>query len=718
MPSDYDDPLTRPLALGNEPRSLTQRALRFLAFLMLVPLLPVALLLLPTLLLGAALYAAVFHPAMLQGLPRDIRFVVRLVRATRQLKQRLARSGGTFTTADYWAETVSAHGAKEALIFEGHSFSYLDVDRESNRVARWAMGEGVQARDTVALFCANRPEHLFIWLGLAKLGAATTLVNSALRGASLRHSLQQCAVRLILFDGASAAALAPLAAEDGDATDALRFVCVDADQTPAFATALALPDDAPTPPRAVRAACRSTDTLLHIFTSGTTGLPKAARLNHIRFFSAIVLPHMFDLRPTDRLYCCLPMCHTAAVGALSICWWLGAPMVLARKFSASRFWRDCAESGATVVQYVGELCRYLLHAPPGEYDTRHRVRVAFGNGLRPEVWPGFVRRFGIAQVAEVYASTEGNANLANTVGREGAVGFISPLLARMYPVRIVRLVDSDGDGGGDGELLRGRDGRCVLCQPGEVGELLGRVDQSDASRNFAGYTDERATRRKLVRDVLARGDCWFRSGDLVRLDAEGFVYFADRMGDTFRYKGENVSTAEVGAAIGRIAALRLQHCLVYGVRVPGVDGRVGMAALLPEAGGALQAARRHAPALSAVHTHPTHTRSPARLAQSRRPPWHLASVRTAPPIDLAALFEGLDAELPHYAQPRFVRLLRSPDAIELTLTFKPKRQQLVADGFRPAPAGDVYLRDAAARTFVPLDEKTLRALGEGKFALQ
>ena len=325
MPSDYDDPLTRPLALGNEPRSLTQRALRFLAFLMLVPLLPIALLLLPTLLLGAALYAAVFHPAMLQGLPRDIRFVVRLVRATRQLKQRLARSGGTFTTADYWAETVSAHGAKEALIFEGHSFSYLDVDRESNRVARWAMGEGVQARDTVALFCANRPEHLFIWLGLAKLGAATTLVNSALRGASLRHSLQQCAVRLILFDGASAAALAPLAAEDGDATDALRFVCVDADQTPAFATALALPDDAPTPPRAVRAACRSTDTLLHIFTSGTTGLPKAARLNHIRFFSAIVLPHMFDLRPTDRLYCCLPMCHTAAVGALSICWWLGAP---------------------------------------------------------------------------------------------------------------------------------------------------------------------------------------------------------------------------------------------------------------------------------------------------------------------------------------------------------------------------------------------------------
>lgn len=673
-----DDPLARPLALGSGMPSATKTVVLLVALPFVMLFLPLFLILLIMVLSVLLPYAALFHRNMLRGLPRDVRFVIRLVKATRQLKQRLSRSNGTFTTADYWAETVAAHGPREALIFEGNSYTYTEVDRASNRMAHWAMGQDITAGSTVALLCANRPEHLFTWLGLAKIGAATTLINNSLRGSSLRHALRQCAVRLVLFDGASADALAPLANEpDAVGTRAIRpllFICIDAHQTPAFATALHLPVDATAPPASLRTACRSTDTLLHIFTSGTTGLPKAARLNHIRFFSAIVLPHMFDLRSTDRLYCCLPMCHTAAVGSLSICWWLGAPMILAPKFSASRFWRDCAENGATVVQYVGELCRYLVHAPPSPHDKAHRVRVAFGNGLRPEVWPKFVKRFGVRQIAEVYASTEGNANLANTVGKEGAIGFISPLLARMYPVRIARLApraadESGGEEGGAGELLRAADGRCVLCRPGEVGELLGLVDQSDASRNFAGYTDAEATRRKLVRSVLRHGDCWFRTGDLVRTDADGFVYFADRMGDTFRYKGENVSTAEVAAAIGALPALRLQHCLVYGVSVPHVDGKVGMAALLPEV--------------------------------------------DAPPLDMAAFFTGLDEQLPHYAQPRFVRVLTSPDEIEMTLTFKPKRHQLVADGFAPATSGGVYVRDADARAYVPLDEPMRQALVDG-----
>jgi acyl-CoA synthetase (AMP-forming)/AMP-acid ligase II len=259
------------------------------------------------------------------------------------------------------------------------------------------------------------------------------------------------------------------------------------------------------------------------------------------------------------------MCHTAAVGALSICWWLGIPLVLAPRFSASTFWSECAQHGVTVVQYVGELCRYLLATPPSPHDSAHRVRLALGNGLRPDVWPRFKARFGIERVAELYASTEGNANLANTEDKEGAVGFISPLLAPVYPVRLVRLADSSAAGG---EIARGPNGLALLCGGGEAGELLGLVNQRDAARNFAGYTDVTATRRKLVRDVLKRGDCWFRTGDLLRTDDEGFVYFVDRMGDTFRYKGENVSTAEVAAAIGAIRPLRLAQCVVYGVQLP------------------------------------------------------------------------------------------------------------------------------------------------------
>ena len=446
---------------------------------------------------------------------------------------------------------------------------------------------------------------------------AATLLNTSLRGDSLRHALQQCSIGLVLFDGPSSAVLAPLAAAAGatatraaaetsakraaataaaaEASGAgdglgpaagattdgggrveaegeappLRFVCLDAAATPPFASPLELqPACAPScaaRARAARAGCRSSDTLLHIFTSGTTGLPKAARLNNIRFFSAIVLPHLFDLTASDRFFTCLPMCHTAAVGALSMCWWLGIPLVLAPRFSASTFWSECAQHGVTVVQYVGELCRYLLATPPSPHDRAHRVRLALGNGLRPDVWPRFKARFGIERVAELYASTEGNANLANTEGKEGAVGFISPLLAPVYPVRLVRLADSSAAGG---EIARGPNGLALLCGGGEAGELLGLVNQRDAARNFAGYTDATATRRKLVRDVLKRGDCWFRTGDLMRTDDEGFVYFVDRMGDTFRYKGENVSTAEVAAAIGAIRPLRLAQCVVYGVQLP------------------------------------------------------------------------------------------------------------------------------------------------------
>ena len=609
------DPLDVPLAaLAPPPPWTWRRCVLFALACVSLPLwLPIALTIITCFtfvgtpaLLG---WLALTRPKLLRGLPRDVRFIARLIMATRQLNTRMKRTRGEFTTADYFDEVVARHGGKPALVFEGVTHTYAQIDAEANRVAAWAAHRGLQAGDAVALLCGNRPEHLFCWLGLAKRGVATTLIPTALRGDSLTRALRECGVLLVLFEASAAGQLAPLVeAAAVIEPRPLRFVCLDALEAPSWAEALSLPAVAAAPQPGARSACRTTDTLVHIFTSGTTGLPKAARLTHLRFFSAIVLPYMFGLQPTDKLYCCLPMCHTAAIGAFSICWWLGIPLVLARKFSASTFWRDVARQECTIVQYVGELCRYLVHAPHSEHERTHRVRLFFGNGLRPDVWPRLVSRFGIPTIGEVYASTEGNANLANTENRPGAVGFISPLLKPLYPVCLVRLAET-GEEEGAGELLRGADGLGVACAPGEAGELLGKVDQRDASRNFAGYTDKVATRRKLVRDVLRRGDCWFRTGDLLQADADGFVYFVDRIGDTFRYKGENVSTAEVAAVLGSSAELRIAHCIVYGVEVPHVDGRVGMAALELE---------HDAPP-------PTWHASSRRLASSCRPTRILAS---------------------------------------------------------------------------------------------
>ena len=587
----------------------------------------------------------------------------------------------TFTTADYFAEVVAKHGNKPALVFEGETYTYKRVDVESDRVASWAAAQQLRPGDAVALICGNRPAHLFSWLGLAKRGVATSLIHTALRGESLTRALRECSVHLILFEASAEAQLEALASESAAAVTAggpapLRFVCIDPEETPRWAEPLRLPNvPVPPPEPCVRASCRSTDTLVHIFTSGTTGMPKAARLTHLRFFSAIVLPYLFELAPTDVLYCCLPMCHTAAVGAFCICWWLGIPMVLARRFSVSSFWSDVVAHRCTLVQYVGELCRYLLHAPPCEHERAHAVRLFFGNGLRPDVWPRFVSRFAIPRVGEVYASTEGNANLANTENKPGAVGFISPLLRPLYPVCLVRMAHDDRNADGDGEraLERGADGLCVRCAPGEPGELLGRVDQSNASRNFAGYTDPSATRRKLARDVLAHGDCWFRTGDLLVADGDGFVYFVDRMGETFRFKGENVSTAEVAATIGAVAELRVAHCLVYGIYVPNVDGRVGMAAMQLEAG--------------------------------------------APPPDMSTLFEALDRQLPSHAQPRFVRLC-GEQAFDATLTFKPRKAKLQEAGFAPEGDSQVYIRDTRTRSFVPLTATAHNAITRGSFRLE
>jgi fatty-acyl-CoA synthase len=370
---------------------------------------------------------------------------------------------------------------------------------------------------------------------------------------------------------------------------------------------------------------------------------------------------LIDVQPADRMYDCLPMYHSVggvvATGATLVG---GGAVVLRERFSASGFWKDVVAERCTLFQYIGELCRYLLGNPPQEEESRHALRLACGNGLRAEVWREFQQRFRIPQILEYYAATEGNFSLYNCEGRPGAIGRIPPFLAHRVPVALVKYdVETAAP-------ARDASGRCVRCAPQEAGEALGQIVSANGATRFEGYTDDAASAKKILRDVFAPGDAWYRTGDLMRRDEQGFFYFVDRVGDTFRWKGENVSTTEVAAVIA--ACPGVTDAAVYGVSVAGTEGRAAMAALV-----------------------------------------------AGPDFDLGELRRALVARLPDYARPLFIRIV---SAIELTGTFKLQKQELARAGYDPAGMSDeLYIDDAAQGAYVRLDEALHQRLQAGKLRL-
>jgi fatty-acyl-CoA synthase len=369
---------------------------------------------------------------------------------------------------------------------------------------------------------------------------------------------------------------------------------------------------------------------------------------------------MMDIAPSDRMYCCLPMYHSiggvVAVGAPLVA---GASVFIRERFSASRFWDDVSERGCTLFQYIGELCRYLAAAPPHPRERAHRLRLACGNGLRREVWEAFQSRFAIPQILEFYAATEGSFSLYNAEGKPGAIGRIPPFLTHRFPVALVKFDVETG------APARGPDGFCVRCVPDEPGEAVGKIADGSSGR-FEGYTDAEASAKKVLRNVFAEGDAWYRTGDLMRRDRAGYFYFVDRIGDTFRWKGENVSTGEVEEVIA--ACPGVAEVVVYGVAVPGAEGRAGMAAIVPGDG-----------------------------------------------FDLAQLRRHLAGRLADYARPVFLRLR---DGIATTGTFKPQKQQLAADGYDPAATDDeLYCDDRAQGAYIRLDTKLHGDIEAGKIRL-
>lgn len=566
------------------------------------------------------------------------------------------------TVPTLFASTVRRHPDKTALIFEGTDthWTFRQLDDYSSSVANFLQARGLASGDVAALFMENRNEFVGLWLGMAKVGVEAALINTNLRRDALRHCLTTSRARALIFGSEMAPAVSEIHAS---LDSSLSLFCSGPWESSMVPTGWEhldpLLEDAPKhlPSHPDKGF---TDKLFYIYTSGTTGLPKAAIVVHSRYYRMAALVYYgFRMQPDDIVYDCLPLYHSAGnIVGIGQCLLHGMTVVIRKKFSASRFWDDCVKYNCTIVQYIGELCRYLLNQPPREAEKQHKVRMALGNGLRQSIWTDFSSRFHIPQVAEFYGATECNCSLGNFDSQVGACGFNSRILSFVYPIRLVRVNEDTM------ELIRGPDGICLPCQPGEPGQLVGRIVQQDPLRRFDGYVNQGANNKKIAKDVFKKGDQAYLTGDVLVMDELGYLYFRDRTGDTFRWKGENVSTTEVEGTLSRL--LDMADVAVYGVEVPGMEGRAGMAAV----------------------ANPTSS------------------------CDLEHFAQLLEKELPPYARPVFLRFL--PE-LHKTGTFKLQKTELRKEGFDPAVVKDpLFYLDARKGRYILLDREAYTRIQAGE----
>jgi fatty-acyl-CoA synthase len=468
---------------------------------------------------------------------------------------------------------------------------------------------------------------LAIVFGANRIGATAALINSNLEGIPLSHAIKSSGARVAIVESR----FADLVRSRADVKTQIEklFVFNSGDFEDRLADA---------PPRSFpRVPMGAMDDYVYIYTSGTTGLPKPCRVTHGRAVvaGASFGPLFFGFKPGDKLYNVLPLYHSnALLLGTGGCVMTRTPMAMRPSFSARYFWEDVQTYNATAMLYIGELCRYLLNTGPTDAEKNNPIRVALGNGLRADVWEPFQKRFNIPEIREFYGATEAPGVIVNLSGKTGSVGRVP--MRRLSNLRIVKYdVDSD-------TYVRDSQGFCIECKPEEVGELLIRLDEEpkSAASEFRGYTDPTATDKKIVKNVFEKGDRYYRSGDLMRFDEEDYFYFVDRIGDTYRWKGENVSTAEVADVLAQTPGVL--EITVCGVQVPGMEGQAGLAAVVCENG------------------------------FNARDFWRIAQ------------------ELPQYAQPRFVRVL---DAMATTATFKIQKTDLRKEGIDPeSQSGRIYLR--------------------------
>uniref|UniRef100_A0A8C5JZ81 long-chain-fatty-acid--CoA ligase n=1 Tax=Jaculus jaculus TaxID=51337 RepID=A0A8C5JZ81_JACJA len=523
----------------------------------------------------------------------------------------------------------------------GVCWTFAQLDAYSNSVANQFHQLGFVPGDVVAVFLEGRPEFVGLWLGLAKAGVVAALLNVNLRREPLAFCLGTSGAKALIYGGELAAAVAEVSGQLGKSL--LKFCSGD------LGPESVLPDTQLLDPMLKEAP-----------TAPLTQAPGKGMDGDLR-------PSLLQYRGAAwgaRAWGQAPLINrpfTGNIMGVGQCIIYGLTVVLRKKFSASRFWDDCIKYNCTVVQYIGEICRYLLKQPVRDAERRHRVRLAVGNGLRPAIWEEFTQRFGVRQIGEFYGATECNCSIANMDGKVGSCGFNSRILTHVYPIRLVKVNEDTM------EPLRDAQGLCIPCQPGEPGLLVGQINQQDPLRRFDGYVSDTATDKKIAHSVFRKGDSAYLSGDVLVMDELGYMYFRDRSGDTFRWRGENVSTTEVEGVLSRL--LGQTDVAVYGVAVPGVEGKAGMAAIVDP-----------------------HSK-----------------------LDPNSMYQELQKVLAPYARPIFLRLLPHVDT---TGTFKIQKTRLQREGFDPRQTSDrLFFLDVKQGHYLPLDEGVYSRICTGAFSL-
>ncbi|XP_019488903.1 PREDICTED: bile acyl-CoA synthetase [Hipposideros armiger] len=606
-------------------------------------------------------------PPGLRWLPADVAFIVGILRAGLDVRARLSRTPRD-TFVDAFERRARAQPGRTPLVWTGpgsRSVTYGELDARACQAA-WALkaelgssgDQGTREPAALLVLASQVVPALGLWLGLAKLGCPVAWINPHIRGAPLVHSVLSSGARVLVVDPDLRENLEEVLPRLQAENIRCFYLGLSSPTAGVGALGAALQVAPPDPvPADLRAGITPRSPALFIYTSGTTGLPKPAILTHERVLQMCRMLSLSGVTADDVVYTVLPLYHVMGLvlGVLG-CLELGATCVLAPKFSVSCFWDDCRQHSVTVIQYVGEVLRYLCNAPQQQEDQTHTVRLAIGNGLRADVWQTFQQRFGPIRILEVYGSTEGNIGFVNYPGRCGAVGKTNCFLRMLSPFELVQF-DTEA-----AEPVRDRRGFCVPVGPGEPGLLLAQVL---GRHPFVGYRGPRElSERKLVRDVRRHGDVYYNSGDVLSMDREGFLYFRDRLGDTFRWKGENVSTREVEGVLSLVDFL--QEVNVYGVSVPGCEGKVGMAAV---------------------------QLSPGQTFDGQR------------------LYQHVRTWLPAYAVPHFIRI---QDTLEITSTFKLVKSQLVREGFNMGVIADaLFVLDNQAQAFRPLTPDTYQAVCDG-----